>query len=199
MALTKRKTTVLTISVLVLTLLGLRVYGAYQKERDDALDRASIADQKAKDLNEKSEKLKRQSDCNSLWIKYENARLEKRIAELEGRIARVAIEPSCSGHATRLDELSEGFSRQMQLIFGALEASEYAKYERLYASNRQYQTRYLLRRVWGFMTGNEPKLKQAEMVLEIEKRTQLEKCLRAAKDDTQRKNCNSAIGKADNP
>jgi hypothetical protein len=181
----------------VLAFIALRIYGAYQQERDDALEQAAIADQKTKELDLESNRLKQQADCNLLWSTYENARLEKRIAELRGSFARTPVEPSCTGYAPRLDAALDLTTKQMQMTFAVLEASEYARYERDYAASREYQTRYLLIRLWAFLTGTNPKMKQAEMVAKIERSAQLDACTKRAKSDTDRKSCESMFGKGD--
>ena len=169
-----RKAIIGVAAILIAAFVALRVYGAYQREQDDALERAAIAEQKAKELNEESGRLKRQSDCNLLWIKYDNAVLDKRITELQGGFALTPVEPACIGHAERMDEVLDSSSRQSQVSFAALDASEYARYERLYASSRKYQTRYLTMRLWAFLTGTNPKVKPAEMVAQIVKAANLD-------------------------
>ncbi len=181
-------------SVLVLAFVALRVYGAYQQERDNALQQAAIAEQKAKELNEESDRLKQQSECNLLWLKYENAKLEREIAELRGRVAPRPVEPPCSGHAVRMDESLAMFSRQLQVLSAALQATDYARYARDYAASRKYQTRYLLIRLWAFLTGTEVRTKPAEMVGKIETAALHDNCMKRAKDDSQRKSCNEEFG-----
>lgn len=197
MTLTKTKISLIVASILVLAFIALRIYGAYEQERDDALEQAAAAEQKAKELDRESNRLKQQSDCNLLWSKYENSRLEKRIAELRGSVARTPIEPSCTGYAPRLDAALDLTTKQMQVSFAVLEANEYARYERDYAASRQYQTRYLLIRLWASLTGTNPKMKQAEMVAKIERAAQLNACMTRAKNDADRKNCESMFGKGE--
>ncbi len=182
------------LAVLVLAFIALRVYGAYQREQDDALEQAAMADQKAKELNEESDRLKRRSDCNLLWMKYKNAMLEKQIADLRGTTAPTPVEPACTGYAERMDEALDSASRQMQVSFAALEASEFARYERVYAGSRKYQTRYLMSRLWAFLTGTNPKLKPVEMVAQIEKAAELGGCIKRAKNDSDRKTCGDLFG-----
>jgi hypothetical protein len=190
------KITIGVVAILVVAFIALRVYGAYQREQDDALEQAAMAEQKAKELNEESVRLKRQSDCNLLWIKYENAVLDKRIAELRGTFAPTPVEPACTGHAERMDEVLDFSSKQMQVTFAALDASEFARYERVYAGSRKYQTRYLLSRLWAFLTGTNPKMKPAEMVAKFEKAAQLDTCMKTVKNDSDRKNCEDLFGKS---
>jgi len=54
-----KKSFVIVGFILVLAFVGLRVYGAYERERETALQRAAIADEKAHELNAESERLKR--------------------------------------------------------------------------------------------------------------------------------------------
>jgi hypothetical protein len=192
-----KKLIVGVVVILVLTFLALRVYGAYQREQDDALEQAAMADQKAKELNEESERLKQQSDCNLLWSKYENALLDKRIAELRGTFAPTPVEPACTGYAQRMDQALESASRQLQISFSAIDASEFARYERIYAGSRKYQTRYLRSRLWAFLTGTNPKMKPAEMVAKDEKAAELDGCMKGAKSDSDRKTCNDLFGKGE--
>lgn len=154
-----------------------------------------MAEQKAKELNEESDRLKRQSDCNLLWMKYENARLEKQIADLRGTVGRTPVEPACTGYAQRMDEALEFSSKQLQVSFAALEASEFARYERVYAGSRKYQTRYLASRLWAFLTGTNPKMKPAEMVAQTERAAELDSCTKRAKNDSDRKTCEDMFGK----
>lgn len=194
MALSKTKIILVTVSILILAFLALRVYGAYQQERDDALEQAATGDQKAKELELESNRLKAQSDCNLLWTKYENARLEKQIAQLRGTFAPTPVEPSCTGYAARLDSALDLNMRQMQVTFAQLEAAEYARYERDYAASRKFQTRYLLIRIWASLTGTKPKVKQAEMAAQLEKAEMLESCRTKAKNDSDRKDCEKMFG-----
>jgi len=191
-----RKIIIGIIAVLVLAFIALRVYGAYQREHDDALAQAEAAEQKAKELNEESDRLKRQSDCNLLWSKYQNALLEKRIAELRGTFARTPVEPACTGYAQRMDQALDFTSRQLQVSFAALDASEFARYERIYANSRKYQTHYILVRLWAFLTGTEPKMKPVEMVAKDERAAELDGCMKRAKNDSDRKNCQDLFGKS---
>ena len=191
----RAKLTIGILTVLIAAFIALRVYGAYQREQDDALEQAAVAEQKAKELNEESDRLKRQSDCNLLWMKYENARLEKRIADLRGTVGRTPVEPACTGYAQRMDEALEFSSKQLQISFAALEASEFARYERAYAGSRKYQTRYLASRLWAFLTGTNPKMKPAEMVAQTERAAELDSCTKRAKNDSDRKTCEDMFGK----
>ncbi len=188
-----RKRPLIIVSILVLVWVVLRVYGAYQRERDDALEQAGIGEQRAQELSEESEKLQQRSDCNHLWQQYEIRKLDKRIAELRGTRAPTPVEPPCTGYAVRMDESLEMISRQMSVSMAVLDAREYAKCERIYASSRNYQTRYLFIRFWGFLTGAEPKMKPVEMVRKIERAAMLDGCIKQAKDDSQRKVCESAL------
>ena len=190
-----KKTIVGVVAVLLLAFLILRVYGAYQREQDDAIEQAAVAEQKAKELNAESDRLKRQSDCNLLWSKYENAVLEKRIAELRGTVGRTPIEPACTGYSQHIDQALDSISRQMQVSFAAIEVSEFARYERIYAGSRKYQTRYLASRLWAFLTGTNPKMKPAEMVAQIERAAELDRCMKTAKSDSDRKACEDMFGK----
>jgi hypothetical protein len=193
----KTKIIVGVVAIFVLAFLALRVYGAYQREQDDALEQAAMADQKARELNEESERLKRQSDCNLLWSKYENAVLEKRIAELRGTFAPTPVEPTCTGYSQKMDQALDSASRQLQISFAAIDASEFARYERIYAGSRKYQTRYLVSRLWGFLTGTNSKLKPVEMVAKDEKAAELDGCMKRAKSDSDRKTCNDLFGKGE--
>jgi hypothetical protein len=193
-----KKTVVGAVAVLALAFIGLRVYGAYQREQDEAVEQATMAERRAKELNEESDRLKRQSDCNLLWLKYRNATLDKQIAELKGVFAPTPVEPACTGYAQRADEALDSISRQMQFSFAALDASEFARYERVYAGSRKYQTRYLVSRLWAFLTGANPRMKPAEMVARFEKAAQLGGCMKAAKNDSDRKTCGSLFGKGEN-
>lgn len=177
-------------AVLVLAFVGLRVYGAYQRERDDALERAEAADQMAKEFGQEYRNLKLQSDCNLLWTKYESAVLEKRIAELRGSLARAPVEPVCTGHAERMDEVLNLASRQLQLLSNESGASNFAHCERVYARSRKYQTHFLLIRVWAFLTGTNPKTNPAKMVAKDEATAELEGCIKRAKNDSDLRTCN---------
>jgi len=190
-----KRTISIIVAILIAVFIALRVYGAYQQEQEDALEQATIADQKAKELSEESARLKRQSECNLLWAKYENARLEKQIADLRGALARTPVEPACTGYAQRLDDAFESSSKQLQISLAALDASEFARYERMYAGSRKYQTRYLVIRLWAFLTGTNPRIKPAEIVAQIERAADLDFCAKRAKNDSERKTCEDMFGK----
>lgn len=108
----KKLIAIITIVVLSVMLGGLRIYGAFQSEKNGALARAVEADNQAAVLQAENERLERQHNCNLQWMKYENARLDKRIAELQGRIGRTPSEPMCTGYATRLDSSLDLLTRQ---------------------------------------------------------------------------------------
>jgi hypothetical protein len=178
--------------ILLFLLFGLRLYGAYQNERDGAIARADAADRQAATINAEVSRLQSRADCNLLWMKYQNAQLEKRIAELRGSFAPTPIEPQCSGYATSsTDLLMQGLNESMQ----ALSLTSLAMYERKYAGNRKYQTEYIGLRLWGFLTGTEPKMKQAEFALDQENAANLRSCLASAKsDDKKADGCRKTFG-----
>lgn len=194
MIFTRTRRIVFAVLVVISLFVALRVYGAYQQERNNALKRAVIAEQKEAELNAELEHQKQRSDCNLRWTKYETARLDKRIADMRGTRAPVPIEPSCTGYAMRLDSVLADAGRTFQLIESASAAGIYAKYERVYADSRMYQTRYLFIRFWAFLTGTEPQVKQAEMVRKIERAKSLETCKQKAQDDLKRKACETMFG-----
>ena len=173
----------LALAALVVIVGGLRVYGAYQSERDAALARAAEADKQAARLEAEEQRLDRENKCNEQWQKYDNAKLEKRIAELRGQIGKTPLEPFCTGYAPRLDQAMDLIFKAGEVGLEAIAAREYAKYERNYAANRRLQTRYLGLRLWAFLTGTELKQKQAEMERDEEYAANLAKCLARAKQD----------------
>ena len=191
-----RRKLLLVAAPLILALVALRIYGAYQRERDDALERAAVHEQKARQLDEQSARLRSQGDCNVLWMQYENAKTKKEIAEMEGRLAAEPARPSCSGHA--------GFGGATQdLLFSGLKASlaalnetNMAQYEREYAASTNYRSRYLLLRMWSSVIGTRPRVSQAEMVARVHRAADLENCVKKAADDSDRKKCKSSLGGA---
>ena len=171
---TRRLTTVVAFTVL-LAFIALRIYGAYHRERVDALARAAAAEQQGRRLDEQAKQAKQQMNCNGLWTEYQ-------IAVLKGKIVD---EPPCSGHAPRPDEIVGLGSSALEALEAAHNAWDSAKWERAYASSRKYQTRYLALRVWGFITGTPPSVNPAELV----RSAALSECTQNAKDDAGRKEC----------
>lgn len=163
-----KRTIAATVVVIVLALAALRVYGAYKREQDAALARATKNEEQATQFESEEKRLQNQSDCNMLWMKYENALTEKRIAELEGRIGMTPIEPYCTGYAPRMDRALDDIQRTYNVTMAAITAREMAKLERTYAASPKLQTRYLRLRVWAFLTGTEVKQQQAQLVAEQE-------------------------------
>jgi hypothetical protein len=80
------------------------------------------------------------------------------------------VKPLCSGHAVFGGETTNMFLRSANLSVVALGATDNAKYERDYAANVGYQTRYLLIRLWASLIGANPKTTPAEMVGKIERK-----------------------------
>jgi hypothetical protein len=119
-----KRTIAATVAVIVLALAGLRTYGAYQHEQDAALARATKDEAQATQLEKR---LQNQSDCNLLWMKYESALTEKRIAELEGRIGSTPIEPYCTGYAPRMDRAMDDIQRTYNVTMAAITARKMAK------------------------------------------------------------------------
>jgi hypothetical protein len=158
----------LTFVAILLMLGGLRVYGAFHSEKEGALTRATEADNQAALFQAESERLEQQHNCNLRWMDYENARLSKRIAELQGRIGRTPIEPMCTGYAMRLDSSLDLLTRQFNASLAAGAAGTTARRERLYAASRKLQTRYLETRVWAALTGTKPSKTQVQLVAEID-------------------------------
>lgn len=109
----KRKALIGLVSgIVVLSLAGLRVYGAYQSEHDNALARAAEAERRASILEVEDARIKSQNDCNLEWTKYETARLQKRLADLQGRYMATPHEPFCTlPRSEGQDTGSEGFYR----------------------------------------------------------------------------------------
>jgi len=118
------------------------------------------------------------------------------MADMIGNYAPHPVEPGCTGYAARLDEAFELISQDFNLSMAAISAREEARCERLYASSRKYQTRYLAFRLWGFLAGTTVKLKQAQMARNLEKATLLSDCLRKARDDAPRKQCQQWYGES---
>lgn len=186
----------LAVTGLVVIFVGLRVYGAYHSERENALTRAADADKQADALELEGKRLDAQNKCNDQWQKYEIAKTEKRIAELKGQIARSPVEPSCTGYAPRIDEALKQVFKAGEANLEAASIRGYAKFERNYAVNRNLQTRYLGLRLWAFLTGTELKPKQAEMERDQEYAASLASCLTNAKKDIKLESeCNEIFGK----
>lgn len=159
-----KRIALLLVLVTMVGLVALRVFGAYQSERDSAIARAEVAEQVAARLAKEREREDRQMDCNNQWVKYKTKQLQKQIAEYEGRTVRTPVEPECSGYAPTLGDVMEQTSRSLELINQEYAAKTYAQLERHYATNRKLQTRYLGRRLWAFLTGTElEKLGQAKL------------------------------------
>jgi hypothetical protein len=105
---------------LVVAIFGaLRLYGAYQTEKEAALTRAADAAKKADRLEAEGRRLERQSECNGLWQEYETALLKKRLAELRGQFVAAPAEPSCTGYAPKLDVAMEQILKAAELTMEA--------------------------------------------------------------------------------
>ena len=174
----------LALAVLVLIFAGLRLYGAYHSERENALARATDTEEHADALEAEGKRLDAQNKCNDQWQSYKSALLEKQLAELRGRVGKTPVEPLCTGYAPRLDEALNLLAKAGDVHLEAISTRAYAKYERKYAANRKLQTRYLGLRVWAFLTGTEVKQRQAEMDMNQENAGSLATCLARANKDT---------------
>jgi len=189
----KRKTLMLG-AFLLIAFGALRLYGAYEGERDNAIKRAMIAEQRSSDLNEEATKLRHQSDCNRLWMTYETAELNSEFADLRGTAAVRPTEPPCTGHVENLDEAFGLISQNFEASSAATDAATYTKFERRYSQSARYQTRYLCMRLWAFLIGAGPRVKPAEMVREIENSESLRECVKRAGTDSLRKTCQDLFG-----
>jgi hypothetical protein len=158
---------VFAVSVIVALFLGIRIYGAFQTEKDAAIARADKADQEAQALDAKSKEDSQRVDCSNQWLEYKNKLLEKQIAELRGGFGRTPVEPSCEGYAMSLTQGMDVGMEGMQALLAASDARQYASYEREYSTNRKLQARFLGIRAWAFLKGTELKpLQQATMQMD---------------------------------
>ena len=110
----------LAVTSLVVIFAGLRVYGAYHSERENALARAADAEKQAILLEAEGKRLDGQNKCNDQWQNYEIARLSRKSPN----------EPSCTGYAPRIDEAINLIVKAGEVGMEAISVREYAKYER---------------------------------------------------------------------
>jgi hypothetical protein len=67
--------------------------------------------------------------------------------------------------------------------FGAISAREYVRLEKAYAADRSLQTRYLGMRLWGFVTGTNPKWKPVDLIKAKEHTINVARCVENTKKD----------------
>ena len=152
----KKKLTIIGIiaaCVMAVALLGIRIYGEFETEHDTVISRANDADQQAQVLDAKYNADERELNCDTEWLKFKNAELQKEIIELKGGVGVTPMEPSCEGYAISIDESLSMTEDAMQATLDAESTKEYAKYEREYSTNRGLQSKFLALRLWASLKG----------------------------------------------
>jgi hypothetical protein len=178
----KRKSTIWSlVGLVVIIFTALRLYGAYQTEHDTALSRAAEGAKEADELQEQADRIDRQTKCNQRWQEYKIAQLKQQNAELRGQYAPTPNEPLCSGYEAKLDESMDLIMKGATSSFGAISAREYVRLEKAYAADRSLQTRYFGMRLWGFVTGTNPKLKPVDLIKAKEHTIDVARCVENTK------------------
>jgi len=146
--------------LLVLTFLGLRVYGAYQTEKQDALRRAGQARQASRVEQAEADDGEAEIKCSLAWGNYHLAEQKAETARITGgnlayyreELKALPLRPFCNY------DLS--FSAFTALIISnlghsgnALHLKMYAEAETNYATSRKLQSKHLLHKAWMFITG----------------------------------------------
>jgi len=146
--------------LLVLAFSGLRIYGAYQTEKRDALRRAEQAQQASKAEQAEASDGEAQIKCSLAWGNYHLAEQKAELARITGgnlayyreELKALPLKPFC--------DYDLSFSASTALIISNLEHSNkalhlkwYAEAETNYAARRKPQSKHLLHKTWMFLTG----------------------------------------------
>ncbi|MGA8086707.1 MAG: hypothetical protein WCA10_05325 [Terracidiphilus sp.] len=166
-----KKVIALGVLAVVIALVGLRIYGAFETEHNEAVDRAKKADTESAQLLEEYNRINNQSLCNLQWLQYRNHQLDNQIAELKGGRQTYFPEPLCSGYPdTDPNHSLQEMMDSLNAMTAQLNAREYAVYEWKYADNRRIQGKYLAAKTWASLKGTKlPDLYQAHLEQDWEK------------------------------
>ena len=152
----------------VVSLLGIRTYGAFEREQESATARADKAEEEAQAADALDREDQQKIDCSTRWLRYQTALLEKQNTELRGGTGHTPIEPSCDGYALPIDRVISMSNESMQAVLDAANAREYARYEREYSTNRELQAKFFALRFWTYLKGSEMKPLQQAMMQKYE-------------------------------
>jgi hypothetical protein len=162
----------LAVLVIVVALCGLRVYGAFETEHSEAVEKAQKADALAAQFLDEYNRIEARVNCDTQWLEYKNHELDNQIAELKGQRKTYRPKPLCDGYADMslshsLQEMTDG----LNALSGQQNAREYAVAEWKYADNRKLQANYLAAKVWSTLKGTKlPDDYQAKLQQELDKK-----------------------------
>jgi hypothetical protein len=146
--------------LLVLVFSGLRIYGAYQTEKHDALRRAEQAQQASKVEQAEADDGEAQIKCSLAWGNYHLAEQKAELARMTGgnlayyreELKALTLKPFCDH-----DLSDSAFTAVLVSNLGhsdkALHLKWYAEAETNYAARRKLQSKHLLHKTWMFLTG----------------------------------------------
>jgi hypothetical protein len=162
---TKKRIVIISIVIcLIVALLGLRVYGAYQNAKLAALASAAQAEGMAVREKAEADRLQRELDCSKAWQEYEIALLDARFAQLKrGDVAYYkakakaeARRPQCGSGSLSLDTFTNYLNDQLEHYEHARVLHAYSELLKNYATNRKLQTSYIAHKLWLTLTGTHP-------------------------------------------
>jgi hypothetical protein len=146
--------------LIVLAFSGLRIYGAYQTEKQDALRRAEQAQKTSKAEQAEADNGEAEINCSLAWGNYHLAEQKAELARMTGgdsayyreQLRALALKPFCDydlSHSA-FDAL---LVRNLGHSGNAIHLKMYAEAEGKYAASRKLQSKHLLRKTWAFLTG----------------------------------------------
>ncbi len=146
--------------LLVIAFSGLRIYGAYQSEKQDALRRAEQAQQASKVEQAKADDGEAEIKCSLAWGNYHLAEQKAELARItrgnsayyREELKALDLKPFCD-YDLSLSASTAIIISNLGHSNNALHAKWYAEAETNYAASRKLQTKHLLRKTWMFLTG----------------------------------------------
>jgi hypothetical protein len=153
--------TLIFLALLILSFVGLRVYGFYHNERAEALHQAELAQNEAKTLEDLAQEEELRSACSLAWQEYnleekkaEFIRLQQgEIPYLKAQMKLISRKPLCDGYAMSLSAALRLSMDELEHKTKAIELREYARVQTSYAANRKLQTKRLFHKIWTSVTG----------------------------------------------
>lgn len=148
------------LALLVLAFSGLRIFGTYQTEKQDALRRAEQAQQASKAEQAEADEDEVQIKCSLAWGNYHLAEQKAELARITGgnlayyreALKAFALKPFCD-----YDLSQSAFTAVLVSNLGhsdkALHLKQYVEAETNYAARRKLQSKHLLHKTWMFLTG----------------------------------------------
>ncbi|HSS96516.1 MAG TPA: hypothetical protein VLK33_05795 [Terriglobales bacterium] len=155
------KRSLIALSVLlILTFAGLRIYGAFQTERQDALHRAEQARRTSKLEQDEADAGEAKINCSQSWGNYHLAEQNAELARLtKGDLAyykekqrALTLKPSCD-YDLSLSTSTSIIMSNLEHSNNALQLKWYAEAETNYAANRKVQGKHLIHKARLFLTG----------------------------------------------